>query len=610
MCINLKDATDPLAHIPLDCHDLIFQHIRKKTLLNLSKVSSSWYKYFGENFKVMERTIFNFKDESQDALNSSSRHYQCVRIRQEITNQNVDFLAKLSKFLPYVRSISFEGLFTAECVELFFDAIDEHTLKLEHLSFVGEDTNISLLMQKFSVLKTYNTITLIGVTTQEFSRIFKNLNTSKLILKNLKLNQLLVPEFQPQPAINQVEILMSTVDENSITTLINNCGNLASIKFDNWDQLSESVKTLVTSYNNVRLEKSEKINLDPTLRIPEYLQALIFQHLPHEEILSTSTLSKTWFNYTKDVIAEQHMFFLRNSSVTKRNYCNIFFTIRRSFNAIIPLTMHLKEITIEIMPGTINHVTLLFSIFNFPKVKYLNLSCHQSEALKDLQVPTSALTQLVLTNFFFVSKAPQLTRFFKVLASAEKLKTLQFIDCRGLENLFSIDVTKFFFLSLQQLRFNYQHDEIKENVCNFLLSQRNSLKFLSLGTVDSLTVCKLFDDLKLTSFGLKRLIGPTEALQKRKFEHDTLTHLTIAQNELHVLKTVRRLIKNIQSLHVKELSNELLSYVQENLQSVNEVRFVERKLEDFTIELDYSNYRSINLIEEDLPFEAHNDDQE
>lgn len=188
--------TDPLCKIPVDCRTLVFQHIWGGLAnLNLSRVSKLWHEYIRSRHDVMAKVIFNLRHDSRKLLTLSSRAYQHIKIRQEIMNQDTDFLLCLSPHIGSIESLSFEGIFDSNCIAEFFSCINHKSINLKHLLFIGEVTNIDHIMRGFSEITEVDKITLSGVSSNAFSLVFKHLRSKQIILSNMNLNRLIVSEF-------------------------------------------------------------------------------------------------------------------------------------------------------------------------------------------------------------------------------------------------------------------------------------------------------------------------------------------------------------------------------------------------------------------------------
>lgn len=623
---NGLDILDPLLFVPHKCHDLIFQHLHTKSLLNLSYVSRSWTVNIARSSAAMERTFFNYNHESKAVFDISSREYQNIKVKQSLMNQAEDFLLKLLKFFPNLQSLSFEGIFPKEMIEKFSEERQKimnttpYNFKLKHLQFIGNVENISLLFSEILNLGNkvvFESIELIDVPSEVFSNIFKYLRAKKLVLHNMNIRKLSRYDICYQIDIEQLEMLHTTVDEVSAEFLRECCCSLKNITVDEWKRFHEPVRRLLVNseFSRVEVKKVSLPYIEFTMHIVSDLHRLVFQHLSCEELLKSSEVSKLWFNETKEIIEKNTVFdsFNCNLESRKRSYRNILATVDTEMGKMLSFADNLTELYLEVTAESMVNVNSLFSTERFCKLNLLKIAYKEqnSSTLDDLTLPES-LRILHLTNFTLSSENTNQTNFFKFLCNSKILSELKFFQSFGIEKLFDTDVTSKFEFRLKTLKLPLfkRIYEIRPNFERFLESQSKSLEHLSLCKISMATIQRLGRGFNLKSFGFLYVEGQRIGDLAPIF---TLTDFQLPQLkgnnsiELEDLKYFMKLAPNMKIVHVYRLYDRILHHLRDNFKFLEEVRYGKKYLKTLKKEIIDRSFNGINLIEGDITFEEFAD---
>lgn len=622
--------TDPLQRLSSEDVDLIFQHFRCKPLLNLSQVSQSWAAEINKSFFVMKKTSFNFSDESQSTLMESSRKYQNIRVIQDTFNHDPEYLPKLLNLIRSLRSLSFQGDFEMSCIQEFFQKFKMNTAvgecHLNHLTFIGEVTNIEKILCEFSNIlslmnkKSYESIELIEVPSNTFSNIFKNLWTRKLILKGMNISLPNADGFCGQKFMTHLEMFSTRIDKPVAEKLRDFCFNLETLSIDDLNSLDEEVKQLFTNHpvaKPLRILILPAPNIhDFIIRLPEELHAQIFQHLTREDLMSTSAVCKTFFNFSKKFIESRFVYNSMRRTALKRKYQNLDVVILNDvicLNKIFSLAQNLREMTIEVEPEAIKNVVFLFSLQKFQNLTLLNIASHYNATLDDLRFPTS-LKILHLTNFTLtlMSQHPEGIPFYKFLKNATHLIELKMFDSFGMEKLFQSNVfqhaSKFpFKLQTLKLPIHDNSNGVQENFDEFLISQSKSLEYLGLHKVHVKTLQTLTQSrFKLKFLGILIVEGSMENLNDRAGSLLTLNELQLPQirdeNQLTILSPLIGLAPNVERVHVLLLTADMLHHLHKTLKSLKEIHFSRKRLGNLKKDVIFKRYNGILLIGGDIAY--------
>lgn len=609
-----SESIDPMLHVNAYCVELILHHLRCRQLLSLGTVSKSWHKIIGNSHVAMKQTSYNLNCDSKGALERSSRNYQSIKVKQDIENPEPDFLLALLKFITTLRFLSIEGKLHGDSIAEFFYELNliTNVFNLQHLTFIGNVGNIETILENFSLMKTFDSLTMSEVSSRTFSTILKFANTKKLILKNMNLSDPAMNEYQYRQEIQKLHMSRTKCDRASLEAIFDFCPNIKTVSFDDFESLDEDVKILIESHsNNMRVEAMPKPRvIDIIVQLPEPLHEMIIQHLSHEELMDTSEVSTTWFNFTKKFICDRSIFNLESRHDRKRNYGNFHATINEdliSLNNFFPIGSCLKEACIEVLPNSVRNVKFLFTIRNFPNLTMLNLACHENATLDNLKFPTT-LKVLHLSNFTFRSEKPETTQFFKFLTQAKHLIDLQFFACSKLENLFNADVSESVSFKLQSLRIPFIEcfSQVDEKFNKFLKTQSESMEMLSLAKVNINTICNLCDGFKLKSFGFLSISGLVDDLINRKCSMETVEEIQIPliarEKQVEVLDPYLKLAPNMKTLCIQNLTDVLLTHLRESFKLLEEIRYAHNKLSD-SEEFYGMSCKGIKLIQDDLLFD-------
>lgn len=616
--------TDPLHRLSSNDLELVFQHFRCKPLLNLSQVSQSWAEEINQSFFVMKKTSFNFSDESQSVLMESTRKYQNIRVTQDIFNHDPEYLPKLLNLIRSLRSLSFQGDFEMSCVREFFQKFKMNTAvgecRLDHVTFIGEVTNIEKILCEFSNMlplmnkNSYESIELIEVPSNTFSNIFKDLRTRKLILKGMIISRPNADGFCGQKFMTHLEMFSTRIDKAVAEKLRDFCFNLETLSIDDLNSLDEEVKLLFTQHP---VAKPLTIVILPApnfhdfiVRLPEELHSLIFQHLTREDLMNTTAACKTFFNFSKKFIESRFVFNSMRRTALKRKYQNLDVVILNDvicLNKIFPLAQNLREMTIEVEPEAIKNVVFLFSLQKFQNLTLLNIASHCNAPLDDLRFPTS-LTILHLTNFNLklMCQHPDRIPFYQFLKNAKHLIELKMFDSFGMEKLFQSNVfqhaSKFPF-KLQTLKLPI-HDNskgVRKNFDKFLVSQSKSLEYLGMHTVHVKTLHTLTQSrFKLKFLGILIIEGSTGTLNDRADSLLTLNELQLPQikgkHRLKILSPLIGLAPNVERVQVPRLTDDMLHYLHKTFKSLKEIHFSRKCLNGLKNDVILKCYKRILLI--------------
>lgn len=388
--------------------------------------------------------------------------------------------------------------------------------------------------------------------------------------------------------------------------LDNSFRNLKRIISDNI--LEDNIQELLIDVEFLWTEKPQN-PLDVMLRLPTELHDFVFQHL-EDEMLDLSIVSKTWFEFTKNIIVNNQMFDLSNdmNAPAKRKYCD--FNATDNIIAVLELKENLLGLKIDnIDPESLIQVSSLFIRDTLQHLTFLNLSCNDTCPLDNLSFPVS-LEILMLSNFSYLDPTPIETNFLNFLCRANRLRYLEFFSCQKLEKLFSVDISQFCSLQLQKLtlHINKKREDkteiwhaIKENFCRFLQSQSNTLEVLNLGTVCVDTVCKLFGSFQLKSFGFDKLLGSTTQL---KVPGNFMVNLRVP-GSFDDVKHFIKLVPRLHSLHTRILTDELVMYAKNNLKELREIRYEQEMLEVLKSQVFEDSFEGIMLIKDDILYEEY-----
>lgn len=627
------NVLDPILNLSFECQEQIFHHLGCKQLLNLSIISKSWKAAIDHSPVVMKKTVFKYNVCSEYEFKESSKKLQNIKVKQEVMNQDSEFLSKVLKFYPTLRSLSFEGFFQEAGIEQFFDDLEvkyrqqqqldaTQSFILDHLTFIGGVENIDLILEKFSTFlaetskvegginlppKVFETITLSGVSKDTFSLVSKYLRAKKLVLNNMKLANLKVNDFQYQIFITKLEMSVTTIDERTLKTIIEICPNIKTLAISkkSWEMWRTKMKQLVADWSieELRIQNVD----DPVVRLPDELHDLIFQHLEHDELVKVSSVSSSWFNATADRVAENSMYILRSSMKRKRNYKSILTTVKNdliTLDYVVPFAPVLKEMFMVVEPASVQNVKFCFSLWKFEHLTLLNLASHEKTPLDDLRFPES-LKILHLNNFKIQSNQPIKTPFVKYLSHASKLEDLSFFDCENLDNLFVTDAFPKVSLKLKTLRLPIKSRFTKGqvNFNKFLMTQKETLEELFLHKVNVRTINNIIKNFNLTSLGFLSILGKIDDFNPNNQTCESLTLLQLRFPSLTGLKPYLNLAPNLQVLHVETLKDDILLHVKKHFQFIEEIRYGKNKLKALKQEAISESFRNIKLEAQDLDFE-------
>lgn len=575
---------DPVKVVLPECLELMFQHLMCHQILNLSLVSPSWAKSVDESYVALKRITFVLRPENFNNLQKSSRKYQNVRVfHDDILIQRADFLSPLLMALKSKRSLSFSGRFGKACIEDFFDKLTENIgdFCVDHLTFYGTVSNAAMLLKRFAAIKEYSTITLIAFGKGTFRNdVINQLRAGKVILKSLSLCKLNRTELVQNSSIKELHFSKVTIDKESAEHLVKLFINLKMISVDNWDLMRSDVQQLLRE----RCIAGFECRIMPNLPVDYFMvlsapnvQNLISQHFSCEDLISVSTVSKSWFNMSKVKISKTVEYNLFSSFVTKRTYENVNTVVDEDIISVIktfPFTFTLKELSVELMPKSITNLVYLFKFQHFRNLTLLNVTCHESSPLDDLKLPTT-LETLHLTNFQLTSDDAVSTTFYESLAQAKALVNLQFFETVGLDKLFSTDIAKTLEFKLRALRLlvDETNSEMVENFRSFLKSQLKTLETLSVNKVHVDTIRVIAENSCITSLEILSFAGSLESLNVAK-DIETLTDLLVPTiKSFEDLKFLLKLAPKLRKIHLFRLSETSLEYLRKNFNHLQEIRF-------------------------------------
>lgn len=615
-------ASDPMIHIVPECHDLIFQHFRYQHMKVLKMVSQIWARSVEASTELLNKSRFVLTPENKDVLMNTPRRYWHIKAKQDVLNNDPEFLKVLIIFLPTLKSLSFEGSFD-DCINTFFEELealnDANILSnLEHLTLFGDVTNIELFLSRFTSIKgrsssikrkEFKSIELIALRCEVFWSIFKHLRSQTLVLRSMNIRNVSRNDLVYMKSVKQLRLISSKIDRESAEALRQYFYDLGVLEIDNFNSLPDRVRQV---FKDGSIRSMEILNLPtPTLddfmvHLPEAIHSLIFQHLICEDLTKLSTVSKTFFNFTSKAVAKTATYNSFSSNQTRRCYENVNTTI--SHDIICMSKVHsfvpwLKELYLEVQGDSIQNVSIMFSQRNFPLLTTLSIACHQKSVLDNIKFPTTIET-LHLSNFIFAPDMPELTPFYRFLEQAVNLVELQFFDTTGIENLFKNDLSANFPFNLKALKLQIQNDdfEIHENIDLFLKRQSKSLQKLILHKADVKTIKMIVERCNLTMFGLWHVRESEEDLIDCTDQMENLNEiqLPIVKNA-NVLKHFLKFGVNVKVVHVYVLSDKLLDYLRNVCKSLEEIRFFKpRRHSSFVKAGTY--YEGIKLIGNDTSY--------
>lgn len=577
---------DPLNYVVPECIDLILQHLIFHQVLNLTLVSPTWSETVHNSSVAMRRMTFVLRPESYQKLQKSSRRYQSIRVlHDDIMIQKQIFLSPILQSLRFLRSLSFYGTFDKLCIEDFFNNIGRltHNFRVEHLTFYGNVANINFLIRKFIAIKEYETITLIAFEKESFRSIFNQLRTKKSVLCGMKIRNFCFNETLRNDCVNELHLSTTKIDKNSIKALLESFRSLKVLKIENEDLMKSNAQRAFIEANssrNLEVKIISNPSVDHFLLLcnPE-VQNLIFQHFSGEDLLNVSLVSKIWFNLSKSKVSENLKYNLISSMITKRTYDNVETTLNESISSFIrihPYTSTMKELTLEIKPKSISSLVQLFSFRRFNNLKLLNVTCHEQSSLDDLRLPTS-LEFLYLTNFT-LGHRNQSTSFFEFLAEAKGLKDLQFYETKGLESLFTTNISNRVRFKLRRLRLfiDETNSEVSKNFQSFINSQAQSLEGLSLNQIHAETVNAIAQSSCLTSLEVRSIDNEIRSMEFRP-KIESLFELKVPTLHFEDAKILMKLAPKLRKIYMFCLSHEFLQFLEKKFTFLEELNFTRRE---------------------------------
>ena len=562
---------------------------------------------------ALEKIVFRYESESKEILRLSERRYQHVKVKQEASNETSDFLSILAEHLSSLESLSFEGIFTSEMMESF--RVKE--FKVKELNFIGNKTDLGTFLESFSSFidcGKFHVMTFSEVSVKNFVKNLKHVKAEKVVLENMKFKKQKIGNFSSNNSIKEIQLIFTKFDKISMEFLLKFCPVVETVTSCDWISTGRRIKNVVERLGKNVVELPLPTQDLLSMKIPEDVHENVFQHIPHDDLIEFSTVSKAWWGFTKSFIGKKTLFHyegLRDvgEQQLRRNYRNIFsnaIEIKRLLDSCLDsFTANLEYISLEIEPNTFKRVLNFFTQSRFPRLSALSLACDEKEFLDDLTLPAS-LKELQLSNFSIKSTKFLETKFSDFLKSSNKLERLMFYDCNDLNKLFSQDIARFTDYKLKTLRLEIHQKGVirglSKNFNRFLMKHSETLSELNLYMTDVTTVENLMKNFKLKSFEFMHVIGKASKL---KSTSSSLTHLQLPFMSLKDHLPYLKLAPNLETIHVRHLDDEILEFVTSNLKSLKEIRFSEINLVRNSSKVVNGRFGKIELTEDDFQFEEH-----
>lgn len=580
-------TTNPVSFVVPDCFDLILQHFKWYEILTLSLVSTSWARTVNDSSAAMKKITFVLWPESSTRLQKSTRRYQSIRVcHDDIEIQRANFLSSILTSLQWLRSLSFNGTFGQLCIDDFFNKLERNSqnLHVHHLTFYGNNSNIDLLLKRFTALKIYRSITLIAFEKETFINLLNLLRAEKLFLIGMKIKKLNLTGLSQNDCVTELHLSRTKIDTISIEGLLKMLNRLKILNIADWEAINYvSKRKLVEMCSPLRLEM-RIISTPPAdyflLSSTPNIHNLILQHLSGEELLNVSIVSKAWFNLSKGKISKDLQFNLLSTKITSRSYENVSTTMTENLSSVVKLshyTSNLRELNLELEPRSITNLIFLLSNHSFNNLTLLNVSCHESSLLDNLKLPTT-LKILHLSNFHLGS--PDLSSaFFQFLSEAKALEDLQFSDSRGLEKLFTTNVARRTQFKLRSLKLIVDEaiPEVSQNFRSFLKIQARTLEVLIINEIHADTIEHLAENSCITSLDVQSLHISPEGLEFLK-ALDFLKELKVPTIEnFEDVKVLLKLAPNVEKVYLFRLSETCLNFLQTFMTHLREIQFTRRQ---------------------------------
>lgn len=563
----------------------------------------------------MEYSAFEYNDDSDMSTVETRRNperYRTVNVKLRYYNHASSFLDNLARIMIFIRSISFEGTFSLACINNFFRQVRGMRLDLQHITFIGNVENMHLIMKKFASMKKFESITFSDVGLHAFSAAFPDVRAKKLVLKNIRLEGL-HNELPSQEDIEQLELRMAKVDATSRDYLLSSCSKLREVRTDGCRSafLGATERNL---YNElIQYDFCEMETFDWLGRLPDVARDLVLQHFGElDELLGLSEVCQNWFGFTKRCIERKARYKLEPSAVgqsrpeRKRNYSSIYAVLpcRFTIETLQSSANHLTDMTLEVRRKGFGLVKRLLNQNEFPRLAYLYVVCCKTSELNGLKLPKTLRTAKISNFTWTQTPLVNETTFFQSLTRAANLIELHFFDTVGLDKFFSSDVSACFPFELQTLTLMMRKRSL--NFENFLLSQRNSLSYLSLSSISSSLMRTIFDSFELTSFKFLEYTGGIDVIRAAPPMVSLIEFqmpIIATENPMEKLGPYFNLAPRMQKLHIQRVTETILTHLNENFQELTQVHYCEGEhIEDLDL-----RFEGFQLIEHDLPFEEHDE---
>lgn len=655
---------DPLLLLPQNCCDLILQHLNVKQLMRISMVSILWFNCVNDDEKLMSRVKFFYRDFCQ-TVKRNYRHMKLLvtsfnSVLNIFDQEFSDSIISLEMIIDGRNAFKLQASskeFAGELLGLQRLAISADATFLE--SFLKDEKLSREIIESSEFYRFINNmqhiqeVELIQFNAEVMAVLLPIIKANKVVIKNLSnfaRNEICFElSQQSNEFIDQLDLKLDQRAENAIlqhflsicinikllnvhtlTTsnlqfIICNCPKIERITFYTAsDECLQIMKNSRIQFSTIKPE----LCIDPMLRIPNELHALIFQHLDSYEsidktIIRSSEVSKTWFNFTKDSdifidAIEFHCDFgeisfekLTRKYKTFNLVCDYETrsTVDESFQSFVNLMQNVSANLTELT------IFLKFDVFEFspesikpPNMQHLKVESKRRLSLGKLVkfLRSENLKTFEVKNF--ILDPDDAEDFITFLSINKNLKELVLDKCEGLEHIFKSGIAQRIQFQLVQLLLPiYEHVsllKIGHNINSFLLQQIKSLEYLDLIHVSGAMLNTVFAHSKLLQYFRFLKLSDSPAYDLFTETIHSLQYLKLPfMYRVDYIKPYIRCAPNLKELSIGGLSEEILDYVADHIPHLEEILYAEahaiKKVDLEEIGATFRKYKGIKLWKSD-----------